>query len=343
MAALAVLLAGAAGEAAAQESAAAKTMKKHVDHWLDPERCPATGLDSNVKELVAQTLPLIGQTVPDQLSAPMKEPRKILVLTADTGGALHAPGAAGLLALFRAAQRKHPGLEFTEVYAVDDVDPGKLSAYDAIVINNVSSANKNQYDFYNKTLPDYVNHGGGLMGTHGAAVIYRGHEEAPFNTLLGGYTTTPQVHPGNHGSAFPIVLPHPDSPLAAAFNMEPQPFQGRAQWLAGQKRNLYNISLNAPAELADELYTFNYNSNADGACRVIAAIDKAGLKERKKAPVYAEDTPDFGYALVWHKPVGKGRVYYTQFGHNYCIHAVPSIARSILDGLQYACGDLHAE
>jgi type 1 glutamine amidotransferase len=76
-------------------------------------------------------------------------------------------------------------------------------------------------------------------------------------------------------------------------------------------------------------------SNKDKSARCIISVDP------EKVP--KEGYPganDFSYALIWIKTYGKGRVYYSELGHNQAIFSVPCVARAMLDGLQYAAGDL---
>lgn len=336
-----VALVGLSGTAGAQE----KQMQELLRPWLDLSFTKETGTDSNVKELVATVTPEIQAAVPIKLSALVTKKRRVLVLTANTLGALHAPGAAGLLVVLREAGKKFGDvIEFTEVFSENGLDSAALAKYDAVVLNNISQIHggKNA-DFYNVTLPAYVRQGGGVLAAHGTALLFRQQPAAEFNKLLGGFTTEPSVHPGKHGSSFPVKINEPNNPLTAAFRGPKQEVNTQGQWLAGVKRVIIKMQFTAPGQLADELYTFNLASNADGASRVLVSIDHAKLGAGKPGPVFPDNTPEFGYALIWTKSYGKGRVFYTQFGHNFSVFSVHCVAQSTLDGLQYAAGDLKEE
>jgi len=324
-----------------QAQAESKKMRDLLQPWLDPAFEKAEGTDNNVRDFVAKTLPEIKAALPENLSAPMAKKRHVLVITANTLGALHAPGGAGFLILLREAARKYGAFEFTEVFSDNALDASSLEGYDAVIINGVSQLEKGgNADFYNKVLPEFVSKGGGVMATHGAALIFRHFPDSPYNAMLGAFTTPKSVHPGKHGSPFPVKVVEPDHPLTAAFRGAPQTVATKGQFLNGPERKLYPLQYEAPAYLADELYTFNLQSNADGTCRPLVVINKDELKPNQ--PQFPEDTPDFGYALIWVKRHGKGRVYYTQFGHNFSVFSVHCVARAMMDGLQYVTGDLAA-
>jgi type 1 glutamine amidotransferase len=230
-------------------------MQELLRPWLDGSYEKAEGTDSNVREFVAQTLPEIQAAVPRRLSATVMTKRRILVLTTGTLGPLHAPGAAGLLALLREAGKRYDALEFTEVFSDRAIDPATLGRFDAVVLNNVGqTANP---DFYNQALPQYVQGGGGLLAVHGTALLFRRQPEAQFNTLLGGFTTENPVHPGKHCAVFPVKLIEPDHPLVAAFRGTKHAYATKGQWLDGQKRRLVDVRFEAPDMLTDELYTFH--------------------------------------------------------------------------------------
>jgi hypothetical protein len=47
--------------------------------------------------------------------------------------------------------------------------------------------------------------------------------------------------------------------------------------------------------------------------------------------------------VSWLRTTGKGRVFYTNFGHREDTYANPMIVKHLLDGIQYALGDLPAD
>ena len=47
--------------------------------------------------------------------------------------------------------------------------------------------------------------------------------------------------------------------------------------------------------------------------------------------------------VSWLRKAGDGRVFYTNFGHNEETFSKPEIVKHMLDGIQYALGDLQAD
>ena len=47
--------------------------------------------------------------------------------------------------------------------------------------------------------------------------------------------------------------------------------------------------------------------------------------------------------VSWLRKAGEGRVFYTNFGHREDTFSKPAILRHMLDGIQYALGDLDAD
>ena len=328
-----------AGQISAQE----KQIQELLKPWLDPSFKKASGTDSNVNGLVVTLTPQIQAAVPEKLSVKPAKKRQVLVLTANTLGALHAPGAAGLIVMLREAQKKFgDAFEFTEVFSEKGLDAATLAKYDAVVLASISQLQGGKgAEFYNQVLPEYVKNGGGVLAIHGTALLFRKEPNAEFNKMLGGFTTENPVHPSpGHGSAFPIKIDEPNNPLTAAFCGPKQEVDTQGQWLKGSQRLMMKMKYTAPKQLADELYTFNPASNADGTTRTLVSIDHVKTAGAKGFPTYAPETPEFGYSLVWIKSYGKGRVWYSQFGHNFCVFSVHCVAQSTLDGLLYVTGDL---
>ena len=51
---------------------------------------------------------------------------------------------------------------------------------------------------------------------------------------------------------------------------------------------------------------------------------------------------DYDFALTWVKAAGKGRVFYTGFGHRTELYWDPKVLQLYLDAVQFAAGDLDA-
>jgi len=158
---------------------------------------------------------------------------------------------------------------------------------------------------FRKSLLDWVNAGGGIMAFHFAI---GGNPQWPeFKDLLGA---SYYGHPWNEEVG--VKVEEPSHPLVAAF--EGKDFR-----------------------LTEEIFQFNtpYDRKKQ---RVLLSLDvtktNMGVKwiERK----------DNDFALAWVRPQGKGRVFYTAFGHRAEIFWNPAMLQFYLDAIQFAAGDLEA-
>lgn len=314
-----------------------KRMKEWLRPYLDPDYVPEEGPDRD-KEFIREYAGKIAEALPPELSARPERPAKILVITRGTYGILHIPGAAGLLIMLRAAEQKYGAFELTELYDDDAVEPEMLSEFDAVVLNNVGRAGNDAV--YNEMLPEYVRKGGGLFAVHGSALAFHKEPQAEYNRLLGAYVdsvNTKYGHPSKQGKPFPVRLPDPDHHLVQAFRGDGTPLTVTHRWLDGQERRKYHVAIRPPETLADELYVLIKVPGQESRPRVLVEVDREKAKQE-----YPQTAGDFAYALTWVKQHGQGRVYYTQLSHNMAVYAVPHVARAMLDGLQYAAGDLAA-
>lgn len=157
-----------------------------------------------------------------------------------------------------------------------------------------------------KSLLDWLNGGGGLMGFH-FAVGGNGHWPE-FKEILGaGYSG----HPWNEEIG--VEVEEPAHPLAAAF-------QGKKGF-----------------RVADEIFQFTKPYTRD-KLRVLLSIDT----RTTNMGVKWIDRPDNDFALAWVKSYGQGRVFYTAIGHRTEIFLDPVLLQFYLDGIQFAAGDLPA-
>lgn len=318
-----------------RDNGESRKMRGLLRPYLDPDYAPTEGPDQD-KEFIREYTADIKGALPEGLSVPDAPKRRILVLTRGTMGPLHSPGAAGLLIMLRGAAEKYDAFELTEVYTDEFLDAEALSDFDAVVLNNLSQAGN--HAFYNEVLPQYVRNGGALFAVHSSALPYRDQPEAEYNKLLGSYVdsvNTKYGHPSKHGKPFPVRLPDHDHPLAAAFKGEGTPRTVTHRCLAGKERRKYQVNINPPKTLADELYALIRTDGQENPPQVLAEVNSD-----EAVQVYPETADEFAYALAWIKQYGKGRVYYAQFGHNMGVCSVPCIAEAMLDGLQYVAGDL---
>ena len=205
--------------------------------------------------------------------------------------------------------------------AVISADPGvfkkDLTQFDAIVLANVYLGGKlfeaqrdftataeNRYAAEQKSLLDYVERGGGLIGIHVAAAEALGWRE--FNDMLGG------IYAGQAWQAYnetPIKIDDVKSPITAAFGGK-----GFA--------------------VKDDVYMF-HGPSPRAAAHVLLSVDTGKAPESMWA-----DRPDGDYPLSWVRKHENGRVFYTALGHEPEMYLNPPFLAHVLAGIQFATGDL---
>ena len=335
--------------------------------WLEPDS-PDNPAGDDDKVFVQALTQGIHDAIPERLTVTSRAKRRILLIARGQNGGMHAPGQAGLILMLREVVKRFDAFDITLWhYPTDAIGSDTLEQFDAVILASVGALSKEtEIAFYEERLPAYVRGGGGVMMLHSTALIYDwpykrelagprhpSRQKGPRSwtaesDLLGAgaIKTDRHVHPGNHAAPYPVKVHEPDNPLSAAFMVEPQRREMRMFWTQGpvdySKR--WTPTINAPRELVDECYIWSPNSNSDGSARVLLSVDRQRLAERQaqggKQVRFPEGTPDFGYAQVWMKAYGEGRVYYSALGHQIAIYTLPCIARGYLDALQYVAGDL---
>ena len=78
---------------------------------------------------------------------------------------------------------------------------------------------------------------------------------------------------------------------------------------------------------------------SSGSQRVLISID--AKQTNMNVPGIFRKDGDFG--LAWIRSHGKGRVFYSEFGHQEDVYWRPVILEHYLAGIQYALGDLQAD
>jgi len=156
-----------------------------------------------------------------------------------------------------------------------------------------------------KSLLDYVANGGGIMAIHFAIGANRHWPQ--FQQLLGATFTG---HPWNQEVG--ITVEEPGHALVAAFSGK-------------------------DFRLADEIY--QYGDPYDrSVVRVLLSLDP----ERTNMGVKWINRKDNDFALAWVKSYGRGRIFYTSFGHRTELFWNPQILQFYLDAIQFVTGDLEA-
>ncbi len=213
---------------------------------------------------------------------------------------------------------------------IEDLDAKNLAQYDLLILNNTCSKGPrrnllldvletdSQYKdltaaqrvakakAIERAMLNFARQGKGLVVIHGAPTILNNSPQ--FTEMVGGAF---DYHPPNQIVTVRVV--EPSHPLLAAFRGHPS-FQHR-----------------------DEPYCFK-GAYKKLDFRPLLVFDSSTVKDRRgghfnKMPRYS----------AWIKHYGKGRVFYCSPSHFAASYETPALLRFILDGIQYAAGDLKCD
>lgn len=202
-------------------------------------------------------------------------------------------------------------LDLADDYAVFTAD--NLAKYDAIVFNNTTGLNPSEEQ--REAILDFIKGGKGVAGFHAASDNFKNWEAGA--AMIGGIFNG---HPWGGGGTWAFKVEGPDHPLNAAF-------KGKGFWHR------------------DEIYWYRPQSfQGRDNLRVLVSLDmalpenQAPLKNKKEARPKEVDVP-----VSWCRTLGKGRLFYTNLGHNQTTFQNRTILQHMLDGIQYTLGDLKAD
>ena len=281
--------------------------------------CAAAGLLAGAAAVsaVAQDLTPVPQEQADQISAligaqltaqPVKA-RRVLVFWRCEGYVHSKALEYGNKALELAATKtKAFTADFSRDYAA--LKPDNLAKYDAVVLNNTTGLNTPENPFVEPALTAFVKAGKGLAVIHSGADNFNKAEMA--SEMVGGHFWG---HPWGSGGTWAFKLDDPVSPLNKAFG--------------GQS-----------FKTGDEIYQQQSPYYSRAKLHVLVSLD---FSDKATAETQSQRRDDKDYAVSWIRPYGKGRVFYTSFGHDQRAFTNKVTLTHILDGLQYALGDLKAD
>ncbi len=268
-------------------------------------RAAAQNLTPVPQDKADQMAALIG----DRLTARPAKARRVLVFWRCEGfvhgKALEYGNKAFELA---AAQTKAFTVDLSNDY--EALKPESLARYDAVVLNNTTGLKTQENRFLEPGLVAFVRSGKGLAVIHAGADNFNKAEQAA--EMVGGRFWG---HPWGGGGTWAFKLDEPGHPLNAAF---------------GGK------GLSAGDEIYQQQSPF-YNR---AKLRVLVSLDFA---DKATAEAQGQRRADGDYAVSWIRPYGKGRVFYTSFGHDDRTFLDKARLTHIFDGVQYALGDLKAD
>jgi type 1 glutamine amidotransferase len=252
--------------------------------------------------------------VPAHASVKPKKARKLLVFDLN-GNHPSTPFANYAIRLW--AEKTHA---FTPVFSndFDNLKYPKIREYDAVFFNNAMVFQTIPDQEVRDSLLQYVREGGGFAAYHAAiatAPDWEGYGEL-IGVRLAGSSIPPAAIPpkveADHQKGV-VKIDDPDSPLTAA--LRGKNFEWEDEYYAIHKFSRDNVHV---------LFSLD-------AVRMVPEM--CGTCQRMKG-----DVP-----LAWIRSYGKGRVFYTPLGHHGTYFESPELSKVMLDGIQFALGDLDSD
>jgi uncharacterized protein len=194
-----------------------------------------------------------------------------------------------------------------------------LAQYDAILFNNTTHLKPD--DGQRAAILDFIHQGKGVVGFHAAADNFGEWPEGV--ALIGGIFNG---HPWGAGGTWAFTVEDPDHALNKAFG-------GRGFWHK------------------DEIYWYKPESfQGREKLRVLLSLDLSKAENQKplenekfKETLQGTAAADVDVPVSWCREVGTGRLFFTNLGHNDLTFADTTVLQHMLDGIQYALGDLEAD
>jgi type 1 glutamine amidotransferase len=157
-----------------------------------------------------------------------------------------------------------------------------------------------------KDLVEWVKAGGAFCGTHCATDTLYG--DAAYGNLIGGYF---RGHPAGI-QKIKVKVDDPKHPAAAPFK-DGMPY-------------------------ADEMYIFRDAPYSREKLNVILSIEKGSFNPGERLTRKDDD-----YAISWSRQEGKGRVFYTSFGHQKSVWQDEVFQAHLIAGMKWAMGESGAK
>ncbi|MFT6620504.1 MAG: ThuA domain-containing protein [Verrucomicrobiia bacterium] len=300
--------------------AAAKKPAKKAQKKKQPARKKKSWEDWKAEwgKLSADKKAAIAKAAPRKATVKPKQARRVLVFYR-CGGFVHSSIGSGNHSLATIAKKtKAFTADFSDVYA--DFNRDNLRNYDAIIFNNTTHLvleNDSQRD----AIIEFMKQGKGVAGIHAAGDnFYKWKLGA---AMIGGQFNG---HPWNGGGNWAFKLDDPMHVLNKAF-------MGKGFWHT------------------DEIYQYKPETfEGEEKLRILVSLDmsKEAVSKIMDNPRFDKYKQQYGAGprqvpVSWLREFEGGRVFFTNLGHRDDTYTKPNVMRHILDGIQYALGDLSAD
>ena len=243
----------------------------------------------------------IENAAPRKSSVQPQKARKVLVYSKPSGFK-HNSIPTGVKGLRILAEKTGA---FTPTFTLDtsEFTVAGLEKYDAIIFNNTTHVQKAfTEEPQREAILNFIKEGKGFIGFHSASDGGMSQWQE-YTDMIGGCFAG---HPWNAGGKWPFFVEDVNHPVNQAFKEEEFMF-------------------------SDEIY--QYKSYDRSKLRILIGLDS--LKTDKKGNSKTND-----YPVSWVRSYGKGRVFYSNFGHNKATWWTPFLLQHFLDGIQWALGDI---
>lgn len=239
--------------------------------------------------------------MPNRSTVVMEKPKKVLVYS-HASGFKHASIPTGAKALRVMAERTK-AFEAVFTISTEEFTPDGLAQYQGLIFNNCTKVQK---AFAGKkqreAILDFIRNGKAFIGFHSASDggMPDWHE---YTDMIGGCFAG---HPWGAGGNWPFFVEDVEHPVTSAFT-------------------------NKEFMFSDEIY--QYKGYDRSKLRILVGLDS--VKSGKKG-----NSESMDYPVSWVRSYGKGRIFYSNFGHNKATWWTPFMLQHFLDGIQWALGDL---
>lgn len=272
-------------------------------------------------DLTAEQKQLVEAALPAKAPARAKRHRRLLVVTLNMRDGTERRGHTSIPFGNYAIQRMGEKTGAYEVVFSNDLanwKPENLKKFDAICFNNTVGV-LTEDPALRESLLAFVRNGKGFVGFHAAGatfVQYPKYDQFPaFGEMLGGYEDG--GHPWGPKDVITIRVEDKANPVVSAFG-------GRA------------------FETSDEVFQFRAPYSRENL-HILLSIDTDKTDMDPKRRFLKARAADHDFGMSWLRRFGKGRVFYTSFGHNPEIFSNAQMLQHFLAGIQYAFGDLKAD
>ena len=246
----------------------------------------------------------IKKAIPKEFVKPTK-PRKVVVYS-KSSGFVHNSTSVGI-ELLKQLSASTGAFEVTFNDDASTYTAEYLKQFDAIIVNNATHVQKAFKGSNKEAFMNFIKEGKSFIGLHSASD--GGYKDWPeYSEMIGGSF---QGHPWNAGGKWAMEVNDESHPINKPF-----------------KDKLFIFK--------DEIYRQS-GPYKKSAMHTLIKIDP------KNDPLKKKVKHDREYPVSWVKTHGKGKVFYTCFGHNAQTYYDTRVVDHIMRGIQFALGDLTGE